>query len=123
MPGGIFTASVSVLPEGRWIGQLHFAAGDRRGKRDLDFLDQIAAALLGRRRLAELAGGTAELAEEIAEPAGPFLAESLAEKLAQVDVLGAKFAGPGPAPPAPGDQFHDRAPGGSPAPIVSKELP
>ena len=113
------------LARGTFDGQLHLAAGDRSGKRDLDFLDQVLAALRsGGGRLAKLAGGAAKLAEEIADPARPLLAESLAEELAQIDVLGAELAWPGPWAAPAGRPTPRSPPGGSPpVPIVSNELP
>ena len=90
-------------------GQLHLAAGDGRDKRNLDVLEQIGAALRAARRFAALAGGSSKLAKEIAEAAKPFLAESLAEELAQIDVSALKppvlFRPALPRPP--GDQFHE----------------
>ena len=124
--GGIFTASFSVLPAGRWTAICTSPPVMAVVKgiciswiRSSPFLGSTGPICgLARRR--------AELAEKVAQAAGHLLAETLAEELAQVDVLGieAARAAPGPPPPAPGDQDQVLGPLRIAArPRVSNELP
>ena len=89
MPAGIFTISVSVLPDGRWT----LSCTSPPMIEVLKGISSSWAMSAPRRREAPRSrGGAAEMAEEVAQAARPLAAEPLAEELAEIDVLGGEAA-------------------------------
>ncbi len=98
MPAGIFTSRVSDLPAGRstviWTSPPVMAVAKGICS---SWARSPPRCGRGAGGFAEFAGGAAKLAKEVAHPAGRLLPKTLAEELAQVDVLGAEARWPGPA--------------------------